>query len=182
MDDHGDYQEVIAEKTINRKLHQKIKRKGIGTTDWIEARKFNKKKLWVVQRVIDRKKEGGIIKYLCKFQNFGSWWNEWLTRENFLIPDMLNEYDENDDDDDDQQPRPDSSPRRTRSMASTSGSDEDPTSSPVAGPSGCTSGEAGPNGRTSGVARRIPTIVVPPKTNRLTTTRFSGSKTRRPPQ
>ena len=181
MDDHGDYQEVMAEKTINRKLHQKIKRKGIGTTDWIEARKFNMKKIWVVQRVIDRKKEGGIFKYLCKFQNFGSWWNEWLTRENFLIPDMLNEYDENDDDDD-QQPRPDSSPRRTRSMASTSGSDEGPTSSPVAGPSGCTSGEAGPNGRTSGVARRIPTLVVPPKTNRLTTTRLSGSKTRRPPQ
>ena len=104
MDDHGDYQEVMAEKTINRKLHQKIKRKGIGTTDWIEARKFNMKKIWVVQRVIDRKKEGGIFKYLCKFQNFGSWWNEWLTRENFLIPDMLNDYDENDDDDDDQQP------------------------------------------------------------------------------
>ena len=97
-----------------------------------------------MQRVIDRKKEGGIIKYLCKFQNFGSWWNEWLTRENFLIPDMLNEYDENDDDDDDQQPRPDSSPRRTRSMASTN--DEDPTSSPVAGPSGYSRKQISQNG------------------------------------
>ena len=160
-DDIGDWQEVIEEKTRNWQLWLKVKRKG-SATRWVKGEKANMTKYWEVQRVEERKRGRGGFMHLCKFKNFGRWWNEWLTRANFQIPDLLDEFDQ------------ELKPRQQPTSPPRSGSEADPTS-PVNERERSSSPVAGPSGQV------IPTINAP-KPNSLTVRRLNlGSKAWRLP-
>jgi hypothetical protein len=53
-----------------------------------------KKELFVVERILDKRKQKNKIEYLIKWKNYGESENTWESANSFLCPDLVQEYEE----------------------------------------------------------------------------------------
>jgi hypothetical protein len=53
-----------------------------------------KKELFVVERILDKRKHKNKVEYLIKWKNYGESENTWESANSFLCPDLVQEYEE----------------------------------------------------------------------------------------
>ena len=55
---------------------------------------MTKKPLYVVEKILDKRKKRNKFEYLIKWQNYGEADNTWESADNFLCPDLVQEFEE----------------------------------------------------------------------------------------